>query len=393
MNKLTLVLALGMAVQPLAAGEEPTPIKALGAGKATVELRTRWENVDDAAAKKTADAITNRFTLSWRSGAWKGVSAFAQFENVAVLSGPRYFVPQTGYGLSTRATVVDPQLSQLNQLYLEWKGLKVGRQLLNLDNQRFFGGVGWRQNDQTFTGASYTNATLIPKTDFTLAHFTKAHTITGVTKAFKADLINFRVKAFPGDNIRAFHYMVEEELAPATSLTHTGARLDGEAWKVLLYDISVAKQKKYKDATDTGTKEVGYTMFSLGWKINADHSLSVAQETLEGGFRTPYATLHAWNGWADRFLATPVNGLKDQFISYKAKRGPWNYELKHHTYKAETNGAAYGRELDLVVEYKVNAWLKLMAKAADYKADAATPTIGTGNKDLRKFWLQTTINF
>jgi hypothetical protein len=162
---------------------------------------------------------------------------------------------------------------------------------------------------------------------------------------------------------------------------------------VLLYDLSFAKQKKFKDATDAGTKEVGYTMFSLGWKINADHALVAAQETLEGGFRTPYATLHAWNGWADRFLTTPANGLKDQFIQYKAKRGPWTYELAHHTYKAETNGAAYGKELDLVVEYKATAWLKVMAKAADYKADSATPTLGTPNKDLRKFWLQTSMNF
>jgi hypothetical protein len=386
-------LALGLSVLPLAAGDEPTPAKALASGKASLDLRTRYEQVDDKATSKTADALTNRLVLSWRSGSWKGLSAFAQFENVAVLSGPRYFVPQTGYGRTSHATVVDPPLSQLNQLFLEWKGLKVGRQLVNIDNQRFIGGVGWRQNDQTFTGASYANATLIPRTDFTLAHFTKAHVITGQTKAIKASLVNVRVKAFPGGNVRLFHYAVEEELAKTTSFAHSGARLDGEAWKVLLYDLSFAKQKKFKDATDAGTKEVGYTMFSLGWKINADHALVAAQETLEGGFRTPYATLHAWNGWADRFLTTPANGLKDQFIQYKAKRGPWTYELAHHTYKAETNGAAYGKELDLVVEYKATAWLKVMAKAADYKADSATPTLGTPNKDLRKFWLQTSMNF
>ncbi len=393
MNKLPRALAIGLTVLPLLGGDEPTLNKALAGGKATLELRTRYEQVDDKASKKTADALTHRFTLAWRSGSWKGLSAFAQFENVAVLSGPRYFVPQTGYGRSSHAAVADPPLSQVNQLYLEWKGLKAGRQLLNLDNQRFIGAVGWRQNDQAFTGASYVNSTLIPRTDFTLAHFTKAHTITGQTKAFKAELLNVRVKAFPGGNVRLFHYAIEEELAKTTSFAHSGARLDGEAWKVLLYDVSFARQKRFKDATDAGTKEVGYRMFSLGWKINADHSLGVAQETLEGGFKTPYATLHAWNGWADRFLTTPANGLKDQFIQYKAKRGPWSYELTHHAYRADTGGAAYGRELDLVVEYKATAWLKLLVKAADYKADAETPVIGTANKDLRKLWIQTSVSF
>ncbi|MEI8045213.1 MAG: hypothetical protein WCL11_27625, partial [Verrucomicrobiota bacterium] len=44
----------------------------------------------------------------------------------------------------------------------------------------------------------------------------------------------------------------------------------------------------------------------------------VGYEVLEGngtiGFATPLATLHAFNGWADMFLSTPANGLKDFYL-------------------------------------------------------------------------------
>ena len=391
MSKLMPLLALALVV-PVHAEEAKDPIDALKSGKATLELRTRYEHVEDQASKKTADALTNRLVLSYKTGSWQGLSAFAQFENVASLAEPRYFVPQTGYGRNDHATVVDPVLSQLNQLYVEFKGLKVGRQVVNADNQRFLGAVGWRQNDQTFTGATYTNATLIPKTEFSVGHLTKAHLITGVTKGIAANTLNLKFSFIPKGNLRVFHYEFEEETAKATSFAHNGLRLDGDAWK-LFYDVSASQQRKFKDATDAGTKEVDYRFFGLGFRFNADFSLMAAQETLEGGFKTPYATLHAWNGWADRFLNTPANGLVDSYLQFKGKAQAFTFEVTAHSYKAETNGAKYGTELDASVEYKARPWLSVLAKAANYSADSETATLGTPNKDLKKFWLQTVMKF
>lgn len=404
-NLTLLSLALAAPASSLMAGDEPTPIKALSSGKATVELRTRYERVDDKASLKTADALTNRLVLSWRSGSWKGLSAFAQFENVAVLSGPRYFVPQTGYGRSSHAVVADPPLSQLNQFYVEWKGLRVGRQAINLDNQRFVGSVGWRQNDQTFTGATYTNKTWIPHTEFTLGHLTQVQNIVGQTKPIKTELANLHFTFIPGGHLRVFHYAFDEGdqslrnpaglLTRDTSFAHTGARLDGEAWKVL-YDLSFSRQKRYKDALESatqGTLEAKYRFLGLGYRIAKDHTLMAVEERLEGGFKTPYATLHAWNGWADRFLATPAKGLVDRYGQYRGKVGAWSFEASFHAFSAEQGGAAYGKETDVLVGYKAKPWLTLLLKAADYRADAETPTLGTLNKNLKKLWFQTMLTF
>ena len=55
------------------------------------------------------------------------------------------------------SVVADPENIELNRLQLQYKGkavtVTVGRQRINLDDQRFVGAVGWRQNEQTFDAA------------------------------------------------------------------------------------------------------------------------------------------------------------------------------------------------------------------------------------------------
>lgn len=399
--RLGLALFPALLALPLAA-DEPTPVEALKKGGATLELRTRYERVDDKVSAKTADALTNRTVLTWKSGKWNSFGLTAQFENVAVLSGPRFFVPQTGYGLSRHAVVVDQPLSGVNQLFLEWKGLKAGRQLMNLDNQRFIGSVGWRQNDQAFTGLSFSNDTWLSWMGFSVARFTQAHLITGITKPVNADIANVDLKFIPKGHLRLFYYGVEEQAAVGTPLAastgsstansfrHTGARLDGDVWK-FFYDLSAAKQDRHKDATLTGTLEADYRSYGVGFRFSANHSLQAAKESLEPGFKTPYATLHAWNGWADRFLATPAKGLVDTSATYKGKAGAFTFEAAYHAFEAETDGAKYGTELDASVGYAPTKWLNLLVKAADYKGDTAAA--GAFAKDTRKIWLQTAMKF
>ena len=400
MSHRTSLLALLVATGTLQA-QEASVVDALTKGKASLDLRTRYEHVDDSVSAKSADAVTNRLVLTYTSARWNDISLTAQFENVAVLGETRHFVPQTGYGSSTHATIVDQPLSGLNQLFVEWKGLKVGRQVVNLDNQRFIGSVGWRQNDQTFTGLTYALDTRY--VGLTLGHLTQAQLITGLTKPINGELANVDVKVIPQGHIRAFYYAFDEQVKAGTALAtatgtstansvkHAGARIDGDAWK-LFYDVSAVKQDRYKDATTAGTLEADYRYLGLGFRFTKDHSLQVAKETLEPGFKTPYATLHAWNGWVDRFLATPAKGLEDTFATYKGKVGAWTFEASHHTYKAETDGTAYGKEWNALVGYQVNKTWSLLAKAGTYTGDTASAP-GALSKDTKKVWFQSLLKF
>jgi hypothetical protein len=106
------------------------------------------------------------------------------------------------------------------------------------------------------------------------------------------------------------------------------------------------------------------------------------------GFKTPLATLHAHNGWADKFLATPDAGLED--LNLKATVDlPANLTAlaRYHWFSASEGSADYGRELDLQLTYKFNARLSFTAKTAFYEADDSAPA-GPLSQDTDKFWLQ-----
>src|SRR5690606_17124389 len=52
------------------------------------------------------------------------------------------------------ATIADPETTEVNQSYVQYKQnaftARLGRQDIRLDNQRFVGAVPWRQDFQTF---------------------------------------------------------------------------------------------------------------------------------------------------------------------------------------------------------------------------------------------------
>ena len=90
----------------------------------------------------------------------------------------------------------------------------------------------------------------------------------------------------------------------------------------------------------------------------------------EGKFTTPLATLHKFNGWADKFLATPANGLEDLYL---AVNGSVKKKLKwaaiYHDFSANEGDADYGTELDLLLSYRT-AWNQTFGlKTAFYEAD------------------------
>jgi hypothetical protein len=128
----------------------------------------------------------------------------------------------------------------------------------------------------------------------------------------------------------------------------------------------------------------------------AGASALVGYEVLEGngaiGFSTPLATLHIFNGWADMFLTTPVNGLKDfyvrgayvipaDFLEMKSLTGT----IYYHAFSTDNLSAGIGTEWDASAELAVDANVSLLAKYANYQGSGVA--FG-GFPDKSIFWLQ-----
>ena len=121
-------------------------------------------------------------------------------------------------------------------------------------------------------------------------------------------------------------------------------------------------------------------------------SLEIGYEVLEGSntagesFQTPLATLHKFQGWADKFLATPTGGIEDAYISAGFQSGKSNFAVVFHNFDAETSSLNYGSEWDISWNYKFNNHYSLLAKAARYDADDFST-------DTTKLWLMFSANF
>jgi len=142
---------------PVLADNHDDLATAIMSGDASLNLRYRYEYVDQDSFSEDANASTLRMRLNYATGSWRDWSGFLEFDQVLEVLLDDY---NSGQGTSTGdrgqyPVVADPNGSDLNQLYLQyapnddWR-TRVGRQRILLDDQRYVGGVGWRQNEQTY---------------------------------------------------------------------------------------------------------------------------------------------------------------------------------------------------------------------------------------------------
>jgi len=113
------------------------------------------------------------------------------------------------------------------------------------------------------------------------------------------------------------------------------------------------------------------------------------------GFRTPLSTLHAFNGWADVFLNTPNNGLRDLY-GFVQVTLPYQIPLRlvYHKFDADEGSGDYGQEFDIVASKKFGKYWSAMLKYAYYNGeDAAVPALPVANVDVQRFWAQVEFNF
>ena len=162
-NSAAMLAAIIVFSLPAPAAAEPDThgdiASAITSGDASIDLRYRYEFVDQDSFTEDANASTLRLRLNYKTGMWRGWSGFVEFDQVmeVLVDDFNSGAGTSGPNRSQYPVVADPNGSDLNQLYLQyapnedWQ-TRVGRQRILLDDQRFVGGVGWRQNEQTYDG-------------------------------------------------------------------------------------------------------------------------------------------------------------------------------------------------------------------------------------------------
>ena len=430
---LVAILSAFAATAPASAADSLTA--ALTGGTTSASLQYRYEHVSNGAATANeADAHTARLRLGYTTGTYMGFGAMVEAESVQALGGEQYDSRAVGHILNGYAVVADPDSDEINQAFISYSGLpktmiKYGRQRIKLDNDRFIGNVGWRQNEQTYDGFTVVNTSL-PATTLTAAYITNVNRVfsdraaspnsgaAGGNHKMGSTILNANYKGWSLGEFAAYAYLLDYEASTAvlgnTSDTY-GLRFKGGAplgGIKLLYTLEFATQ------SDGGNNPVSYrarytlaeagvdlktVVFKLGYEVlgsdlGAITKASGARVAAGKSFSTPLATLHAFNGWADMFLTTPPQGLEDVYLSAEAKLAGFNLGAVYHDYRANKNTALLsasqlGTEWNIVASRAFGKNYALGLKFARYSASATPATTFAGNVDTDKAWLWGELKF
>lgn len=379
---------------------QATPAVAPIKVKPILDARVRFETVDQGALDAEVLTVRLRGGAEVSSGQFV---ALAEVEATGAAINDYNAFPFTIDDKQRRpqyAVIADPQNVELNRLQLQFKSealtATVGRQRINLDDQRWVGSVGWRQNEQIFD-AVRAEAKLGPVAadlTYAISQRTIFGTDAGPRTAYDGDF----VLASAGSKLgrvqgKLFAYLLdydEDFFLANSSQTYGGivsAAIPAGDKVKLSIRASYARQSDYGDnpfdyaadywSIEGGAQFAGFGL-SAGWEeLGSDNGRAV---------QTPMATLHKFNGWADLFLTTPATGLQDAYVSVsktfpKVKALPClNFNLAYHSFDSATGGIDYGSEWDASAGFKIGK-LGLLAKYADYDAKSF-------GVDTRKFWLQ-----
>jgi hypothetical protein len=413
-----VVVATSLGATANAAGLGPIG-GALGETKPIVDARVRYENVDQTPLAEESDADTLRLRLGFETGKAWNTSLLAEGEFVWPFDGD--YREDNAVGINTAYPVVaDPESYEVNRLHLTNASLPgttltLGRQRILLDDQRFVGNVGWRQNEQTFDALRVVNKSLATLT-VDVTYLNQVNRVFGPDSPqgrYEGDgyLANVAYQ-LPVGKLTGFAYVLDFDpiaashfrgltaaqaaaLNPIRASTETyGLRFAGER---PLSKFKLGYVASYATQEDNGSNPFAFDLDYYLAELTGTYrqfSLTLGQEVLEGngvvGFGAPLGTLHKFNGWADKFLATPVNGIDDRYASFGylmkgvAMLDTVSATVAYHDYETERLDGDLGTELNVQVQAKYQRFLGTL-KYADY--DAKTGVTPVAYQDTIKYWV------
>ena len=292
-----------------------------------------------------------------------------------------------GENFNNKPVIPDVAGTDLNQALLRYSPsnimqLSLGREAINLGNERFVGTNGFWQNEQTFDSAGF-KFEFGTASNFLYRYVDNANRITGQSagKELNTSDSNFtannglRPAPFLGDHdhdthllfaefkewdysqLQAYYFDMDIKDAKALSNKTLGLRYTYKGrWnklRTLAHGEFALQQRTHENNNariefyDVGAG-MGYRASEIS--INYQH----LGENDGTSVITPLASLHSQNGWADKFLATPNTGLRDYKLQFTWRQNPVKVDARYHIFRTDNQDSKIGEELDIDIILKLN---------------------------------------
>jgi len=409
---LSAFTSLSAMADPVATTNMPAPTPgtfeyAILNGTPVLDMRYRYEFVDQKGIRNDANASTLRTRLGYTTGVYDDFKAGLEFENNSAVGSEEY--NDTINHKTNYATVADPKSTSVYQAFLTYQGIKdtdvnIGRQVVNLDDQRFIGNSDWRQNAQTFDLVGF-NTSIIPHANLFYAFVDKVNRVYGVDSPVgdfhsNSHLINASYEFAPVLKIVGYTYLLDFNDAKTLSTATYGSRWTGKTAVPMAddfqfsYAIEAAHQRNY-DQNPLSISENYYLIEPAitAYSVTGKFGYEVLGGNGVTSFQTPLDSTHPFNGWATMFATIPVDGLHDIYgsLSYKVPFGDeclkgTEFTAVYHDFTADHTSTNYGTEWDGMITQTFHKHYTVGLEAADYHSDHFAT-------DTTKFWAWLSIKY
>jgi hypothetical protein len=394
------------------------PLEAVREGQMLLQIRPRYVWVEQDGRSGQARWGSVRTAIGWKTLEYRGLSVVAEGINLSrfasdnaidyrstpaytgVYQGSGWTYPYVGpYPPGYYPLVQDPNVTDVNRLYAQYTGLahtsvRLGRQAVSIDNQRFVGDYDDGPLPQLFNGLTVEN-TPLANARLLYGYYARVRNAYGVDWQTRINAFNVRYEPLRAVRLAAYAYLQDQaSTGSLTGFSDNSNRIAGaRAWGTLeaagttqfFYSLELAQQRPYADGDPR--IRAAYQRVGAGARL-ARASLRVEWERLGSnggvyGFQTPLGSTQLFTGRADIFATTPAAGLRDLRGVLSGEFEKASLRLEFHSFRSDDQGLDLGREWDVGVAYALTPRLVVSADYADYQA----PNTGAGFRSTQKAWI------
>ncbi len=348
------------------------------------------------------------------------LSTFLQLDDVE-----RAFKDQhsDGVDFNGKPVIPDAEGFDLNQAYLglSFDSIKFqfGRQRINFDDQRFIGGNGFWQNEQTFD-AALTKIKWLSNSQITYAYIGNVNRIfgddadrdpladpsngdyPGATSERDAGLLGdhkhhthiaqFNFNEWDYSQVIAYAFAMDNLSLPSASNNTLGAnytfnyKVDAIKYRVKI-EYAVQKQPELNDGPLLPYYVVDAGIGIRSIEISGRYEVLSNKEGIN--FIAPLGSLHDFQGKAGQTQSYASNGVKDASLNLGWRATPFKIEAQYHQFFSYTSNDSFAQELDLSLSYKPTRKHAVTLLFAYFKPD----NYNIQKDDTRRIYLDYAYNF
>ncbi len=347
-----------------------------------IDLSSRVRSAGHEIEGNDGDSASVLLRLSY-SAQWNdALSTFVEVDYVETFLEDQF---SDGVRLNGQPFIFDAPGEDLNQLFVDLTiedfGVRLGRQRLNFDDQRLVGGIGIWQNEQTFD-ALHLSKNIFSASSLTYTYVDNVNRVlgedadedidpddalfavfNGVRPAallgdhdLESHFVRFQFNELDYSNIVAYAYFDDNKDRPTVANNTLGLSYEFN-YKVGQLRYRARLDGAFQERTEAAkNSRIPYALLELAVGKNALEIMGRVEMMGEDDgaqFVTPLASVHEFNGWADKFLFIPSAGLVAQSLQVSWRQSPWRMSFRYHVFNEYDGNSRYGDEFDFDITYKL----------------------------------------